>query len=204
MQIKHIEYLLRCGSFGSSAAWDQVSQTLMDAIQSIEWPNGAGGFYLQSGSTGRKRGEGNGVTPIKDAFCRHLVAQGWRRETPVDIATLRQPGNIDVTLEIPDIGLVAVEWETGNISSSHRSLNKLALGLLNQRLIAGIVILPTRVMYKFLTDRVGNYEELSPYFSMWQALPVIEGVLAIIAIEHDGIRPDVPRIPKGTDGRALV
>ncbi|NLS89760.1 hypothetical protein EYI23_17625 [Bacillus subtilis] len=28
--------------------------------------------------------------------------------------------------------IFAVEWETGNIASSHRALNKIATGILNQ------------------------------------------------------------------------
>jgi hypothetical protein len=58
-------------------------------------------------------------------------------------------------------------------------------------------------MYKYLTDRVGNFPELEPYFPLWQALKVEEGLLTIIAIEHDAVSQSVPRIPKGTDGRAL-
>jgi hypothetical protein len=38
------------------------------------------------------------------------------------------PGNYDAVFET-DHGLVAVECETGNISSSHRFLNKMAMGL---------------------------------------------------------------------------
>jgi hypothetical protein len=99
--------------------------------------------------------------------------------------------------------LFCVEWETGNISSSHRAVNKMALGILKKVLIGGVLILPTRAMYKYLTDRVGNFPELEPYFPLWQALKVEEGLLAIIAIEHDAVSQSVPRIPKGTNGRAL-
>jgi len=59
-------------------------------------------------------------------------------------------------------------------------------------------------MYEFLTDRIGNFDELSPYFALWRAVPIANGVLAVIAIEHDGTRANAPRIPKGTDGRALL
>jgi len=204
MKIIHVEYLIQIGSFGDSDTWKETFSEIKSAIECIEWPKGAGGFYFQEGSTGRSRNEGNGVTPIKEAFCHKLEGLGWERERQVDIATLRQPGRIDVIKRLPDGGLCAVEWETGNISSSHRSANKMALGLLNKVLTSGIIILPTRKMYRFLTDRIGNYEELSPYFSMWKALPIKNGVLAVVAIEHDGVRPDSPRIPKGTDGRAIL
>lgn len=97
-----------------------------------------------------------------------------------------------------------LEWETGNISSSHRAINKMCLGLLDGTLIGGVLVVPTRAMYKYLTDRVGNFTELEPYFRFWRRCPVKEGLLAVIAIEHDGVSRDVQRIPKGTDGRALL
>jgi Restriction endonuclease BamHI len=58
-------------------------------------------------------------------------------------------------------------------------------------------------MYQWLTDRVGNYREIEPYFPVWQNLQVDEGVLMVIEVEHDGTSNQVPFIPKGTDGRAL-
>ncbi|MDI6824861.1 MAG: hypothetical protein QME93_08350 [Bacillota bacterium] len=99
--------------------------------------------------------------------------------------------------------MFCVERETGNISSSHRAMNKMALGILRGLMAGGILILPTRQMYKYLTDRVGNFPELEPYFPLWQSLRVTRGFLAVIAVEHDGVSKDVPRIPKGTNGRAL-
>lgn len=47
-------------------------------------------------------------------------------EEPLDIAILKKPGKLDAVL-YTDYGPVALEWETGNISSSHRALNKMAL-----------------------------------------------------------------------------
>ena len=101
------------------------------------------------------------------------------------------------------IRLFCVEWETGNVSSSHRAINKMALGILKKILIGGALIVPTREMYQYLTDRVGNFPEIEPYFPLWRALRVEEGLLLVIAIEHDAVSQDVPRIKKGTDGRAL-
>jgi Restriction endonuclease BamHI len=100
-------------------------------------------------------------------------------------------------------GPVAIEWETGNISSSHRALNKMALGLMKRLLIAGVLIVPSRKLYKFLTDRVGNFDELAPYLDLWAAVPCSEGVLEIVVVEQDAESKRVPKIPKGTDGRAL-
>lgn len=103
-----------------------------------------------------------------------------------------------------DEGIVCLEWETGNISSSHRSLNKMCLGLLQGAIKAGILVVPSRALYPYLTDRIGNIAELEPYFPVWSATPCEEGILEIVVIEHDATSDTVPRIPKGTDGRAQV
>jgi hypothetical protein len=79
----------------------------------------------------------------------------------------------------------------------------MALGILKKILIGGALIVPTREMYKYLTDRIGNFPEIEPYFPLWRALRVEEGLLFVIAVEHDAVSRDVPRIKKGTDGRAL-
>jgi hypothetical protein len=100
--------------------------------------------------------------------------------------------------------LFAFEWETGNISSSHRALNKIAMGLLEKRLVGGALVLPSRELYKYLTDRIGNFAEIEPYFPLWRSLPVEEGVLIVVEIEHDGVSESIRKIKKGTDGRALV
>jgi hypothetical protein len=63
---------------------------------------------------------------------------------------------------------------------------------------------PSRKLYVYLTDRIGNIAELEPYLDLWKATPCHNGLLQIIVVEHDGISKDVPRIGKGTDGRALA
>jgi hypothetical protein len=201
MKIIRVERLIDAGTFSTSNEWKVIENHIMQSIKAIQWPPGSGSFTLYD-QPGKARGEGNGVTPIKNACMHQLESFGWSLETPVDIATLKQPGPMDATYPVGD-RLFCVEWETGNISSSHRAINKMALGILKRILIGGVLILPTRAMYKYLTDRVGNFPELEPYFSLWKALKVEEGLLAVIAIEHDAVSRDVPRIPKGTDGRAL-
>jgi len=202
MKIFHTELIIRAGAFPQSAEWRNIHNDIITAIQSIEWPSGSGSFTLYDES-GKKRGKGNGVKPIKQACMRKLESLGWKLETPVDIATVRRPGPMDATFRVKD-RLFCVEWETGNISSSHRAVNKMALGIIKDILIGGAMILPTRKMYNYLTDRVGNFPELMPYFPLWKSLNVDDGLLAVIAIEHDAVSKEVERIPKGTDGRALL
>jgi hypothetical protein len=81
----------------------------------------------------------------------------------------------------------------------------MAIGLLDKVLAGGILALPSRSMYRLLTDRVGNYEEIQPYVPVWECLnsSVSDGVLVVLEIEHDDISLSVPPIPKGTDGPAL-
>ena len=71
-----------------------------------------------------------------------------------------------------------------------------------KKTIGGVLVVPSRRLYVWLTDRIGNITELEPYFPLWSAIPCDQGILEIIVIEHDAESVDVPRIPKGTDGRA--
>jgi hypothetical protein len=201
VKVVRIERLIDKGGFSKTNQWVTLQQHISQAIETIQWPPGSGSFTLHDES-GRARGEGNGVKPIKDACMLKLRSLGWHLETAIPIAVLKQPGSLDATFAIGK-KYFCVEWETGNISSSHRALNKMALGLLSQKLLGGALIVPTRAMYRYLTDRVGNFAELEPYFALWRSLPVTEGLLLVIAVEHDAVSRTVPRIPKGTDGRAL-
>ena len=202
MRFIELVLLINRGEFSDSQRWNRIMSDLRESIVSIEWPIGSRKFILFD-DTGRGRGEGNGVVPIKKMFQSGLEERGWELERKLDIATYRTPGKIDAVLKV-NSKYFAVEWETGNISSTHRALNKMAIGLLIGKLIGGILILPTRNMYRYLTDRVGNFAEIEPYLNLWKSLNIEEGVLGIIKVEHDGVSKDVPRIPKGTDGRALV
>ena len=201
MKIVTIEHLIDVGKFTGTADWKVIESHILQSLKTIEWPPGSGSFTLHD-QCGKKRGEGNGVKPIKDAFMRKLKSLGWDLGVAIDIATLKRPGAIDAAYHVND-KLFCLEWKTGNISSSHQAINKMALGILKEILIGGILIVPTRAMYRYFTDRIGNLPELEPYFPLWRSLQVKEGFLAVMAIEHDAVSKSVPRIPKGTDGRAL-
>ena len=201
MRIVREETLISCGEYANSSEWKRTRTTLYKAIRQVEWPTGSGKFTIYPES-GKARGRGNGVTTIKVGLMLELKRQGWKLEEPLGIAILRRPGKLDAVL-YTKFGPVALEWETGNISSSHRALNKMALGLMKGVLAAGILVVPSRELYKYLTDRVGNMAELEPYLELWRRIPCKRGVLEIVAIEHDATSTKVPRIPKGTSGRAL-
>lgn len=201
MKIVRVETLLSRGQYATLAEWKVTQERVYEAIRAVDWPPGTGKFTIYPES-GKARRKGNGVKPIKLGLMRELQRQGWSLEEPLDIATRKRPGKLDAVL-YTDYGPVALEWETGNISSSHRALNKMALGLLKGVLACGILVVPSRELYKYLTDRIGNLAELEPYLELWRSIPCEEGVLEIIAIEHDATSRNVERIPKGTSGRAL-
>lgn len=201
MKIVREETLISCGDYAKSEDWKRTRASLYKAITEVDWPRGSGKFTIHP-EAGKYRGEGNGVTPIKEGLIEELSRQGWKPEQYLDIAKPQRPGKLDAVLYTSH-GPVALEWETGNISSSHRALNKMALGLLKGILAAGILVVPSRELYKFLTDRIGNMSELDPYLDLWRSIPCTNGILEIVVIEHDATSKRVPRIRKGTSGRAL-
>ncbi|MBO8129616.1 MAG: restriction endonuclease [Peptococcaceae bacterium] len=199
MKIKKTVTLINVGNFNKTPAFKTIMDHISVAISSIENPPGSGSFTLYPVK------KANGVKPIKDAFNQKLEQLGWEREARVDVAvTTKWPGPIDAAYPVGK-KYFAAEWETGNISSSHRAINKIVVGILQNVLIGGVVVLPSRKMYQYLTDRVGNFQELEPYFPVWKSAnyDIEEGIVQIIEIEHDSESMDVPAIPKGTDGRAL-
>lgn len=210
MKISETVTLLSRGAFATSSDWAAIRTVIHDAIRKAEWPVGAGSFTIHPQS-GKKSGQGNGVVPIKRKPMQVLQSDGWHLEYPWDVAIKTtpaakkgkgsKPGDIDAAKEFQQ-GLVVIEWETGNISSSHRAINKMALGLIEKKCIAGVLVVPNMNLARYLTDRIGNIEEIKPYFPMWQNLSLSEGVLEIVVIEQDFESVKVPRIPKGKDGRA--
>ncbi|MFD2368881.1 hypothetical protein ACFSO0_02525 [Brevibacillus sp. GCM10020057] len=199
MKLKQFVQLVDIGQ--SSQKIGSILEVIEEAIVKMENPVGSGQFLLY----GEKKA--NGVKPIKDTFLQYLLQKDWLLEYRLDVGvTNTKPGPIDAVFPVGD-KFFAVEWETGNISSSHRAINKIVTGILNGKLIGGVLILPSREMYEFLTDRVGNFRELSPYFNVWSKAryDVTEGFVGVIEIEHDGVTNDEKfKLTKGTDGRALV
>lgn len=203
MKIVNTHYIVKRGQLADSPLIQTITQEVEMAISKISWPPRSEGFYLNPTSKGKKRGQGNGVKPIKEACVTYLKRNGWKDEKRIRPKGVAGTGPLDVVKETP-FGLFALEWETGNISSSHRALNKICLGVMNNELAGGALVVPSNELYPFLTDRIGNYRELVPYLPLWEKLPYKEGIISIIVVEQDGFKKNIRRIPKGTDGRALL
>jgi hypothetical protein len=216
------------GGVVSSSDWREIHESYVRSIQSIDFPRGTGALKLRRKF---RRPDGqwnrNGVGYLRRRFLDHMVKEErWRVEVGFDLGKNRQPeelrlypgleshrepiksefGDFDLVTTAPEGTHVAIEWETGNISSSHRSMNKLAIALAAGKIKAGVLILPSRDLYEHLTDRIGNISELSGYLSMWKALEprVDRGLLAITVVEHDVLTDDTKfqYLPVGDDGRA--
>ena len=116
-----------------------------------------------------------------------------------------RPGAFDGHLTFPENEPLpfAVEWETGNVSSSHRAINRIGLGMKLGYLSGGVLVVPSASLAKYLTDRIGNSPELLPYHPLWEQWTFQEfGYFGIVTVEHDAESRNVRKIPKGKDGRA--
>jgi hypothetical protein len=202
VKIVKVVTLQNCGPYAASQHWKKTRKQIHMAVRSCEWPVGSGSFTIYPES-GKERGKGNGVLPIRNEFVRALQATGWKIEGKAKNALDQRLGDFDAVLPGPDKP-IAVEWETGNISSSHRSMNKLTMLVSTGVISAGVMVVPSRKMYVYLTDRIGNIQELEPYLGLWQSVPCHSGVLEIVVIQQDAESTNVPKIPKITAGRALA
>lgn len=174
-----------------------INDDIEAAINAVTWPIGSSRFTINPIL------KGNGVKPIKDAFIASLQKNGWSVEKRVGIVDNTTPGKVDAVKYFEDETLFVCEWETGNISSSHRALNKMTMALKENNVSGAALVLPDRQLYKYLTDRIGNVSELKPYFPIWEQ-SVYEGALAIYVVSFDDTDVNVSPIPKGTDGRARI
>ena len=197
MKLAKIEVLIAGGRFPQSQEWNTILQEIRSAVGQVRWPPESGSFILNP-DRGRGRGEGNGVRPIKTGFLARLEDLGWSTRERSN------PRRFDAVKGLANGTIFGLEWETGNVSSTHRSINRILLAHHERELTGGAVILPTRHMYQYLTDRIGNLEEIAPYFPEWRSVRWDDGVLHVVGVEHDGVSEEVPRIPKGTNGRSLI
>ena len=85
MKFVKMEVLIDKGDFSRNDEWKTIYDQIQQAIAAIEWPPGSGSFTIHKQS-GKKRGEGSGVKPIKDACMTKLQQFGWDLENTLDIA----------------------------------------------------------------------------------------------------------------------
>ena len=211
-----------------STDWQAIHESYVRSIRLIDFPEGAGTLTLRRKTRGPdNQWNRNGVVYLKQRFVGNMVNnEHWTAEVDFDLGRDRAPPDLllypsmerhrePITSEFGDFDFVttaasgthvAIEWETGNISSSHRSMNKLAIALATGKIDVGVLIVPSRDLYEHLTDRIGNIGELSGYLSLWKDLEVrvARGLLAISVVEHDALTNDAtfPYLPVGNDGRA--
>jgi hypothetical protein len=216
------------GDVISSPDWKNLHESYIRAIASIEHPRGSGSLTLRRKvRLPNKQWKRNGVGYLRKEFLAFMRNnEGWEAESDVALSRdrkqpplllypsmekYREPitsgfGGFDFMVKAENGMRVAIEWETGNISSSHRSMNKLAIALSNGLMEVGVLIVPSRALYEHLTDRIGNIGELSGYLAMWDGLKsVVErGLLAITVVEHDRLTDsqEIEYLPVGRDGRA--
>jgi len=198
MKIVKVYTLKSRGAYASSDHWRATRSQIHDAIRRCEWPVGSGSFTIYPES-GKARGEGNGVRPIRDRFVESLQTEGWTIEGKAKNSLDERLGDFDAVLAGPEKPIV-VEWETGDISSPHLSINMLMLLLRTRAISAGVLVLPSRELCEHLPDRVGYIDEVKPYFSLWKSMRCREGILEIVVFEKDSTSRHAPRIPNGADG----
>jgi len=197
--MKNVEVidLIAKGQFPNSNDWKHACRDVKRAILQCDWPHGSGKFTILP------KMHGNGVVAIKLPLIKHLKAAHWEVEDKPEIPNgVLTTGDLDAIFEGTS-GYIGFEWETGNISSSHRAINKLLLSLQMGGIKGGILVVPGDRLYPYLTDRIGNIRELRPYFPLWKSVQIADGALRIYVVEQDKISDTVEHIPKGTDGRAL-
>ncbi len=111
------------GNWQASGQWLETDREIREAISSIVWPQGSKKFTINPTP------QGNGVKPIKEAFLISLQSRSWRTEQRVKILDQGSSGKVDALKDFSDGTTFVVEWETGNVSSSHRALNKIVVAL---------------------------------------------------------------------------
>ena len=198
MKLTEIQHLVNAGTFTETDAWSRVEEDLGEAIAGVVWPPGNDRFVINPVI------DGSGVVPIKQQFAANIAALGWKLEEQFprfsneEVRKRRRSGAVDAALDLGNYDLPPffVEWETGNISSSHRAMNKMALALKRGLISGGMWVVSSGNLAPYLTDRIGNYPEFEPYFSLYSDLEVGLGYLGVAIVEHDETSLEVPLIGK--------
>lgn len=199
------------GGYSGTPEFKKVKAMIERAIAANHNPVDSGEFNLRARAvdqnTGRKLPKKagvtvNGVVPIKDGFIDNLGNQGWLFEQ----RTHPKLGKCDAVYSFSgNVKPFIVEWETGNISSSHRAANRILTTILDGHASGGIIVLPSKAMYEHLTDRIGNLFEMEPYFSLYKKIDNLSSdpyLFGFVVVEHDKLSSEVPYLKGGNDGLA--
>ncbi len=100
MKIVHVETIFSCGAYAASAHWAQTRKSLHAAVKRCTWPPGSKKFTIYPES-GKKRGEGNGVVPIRAEFIKQLQKLEWTIEGPAKNHLDQRIGDFDAVLTGP-------------------------------------------------------------------------------------------------------
>ena len=102
----------------------------------------------------------NGVVPVKER-CYQILEEEfeWYREKPLTYfhEDAQKGGPIDVYKEFTtecSFFRAGLEFETGNISSAHRSMNKLCVGIKKGELDLAMLMMPIKKMSFYLTGHL--------------------------------------------------
>lgn len=176
----------------SMQAYDEIVTSICSPV----WPKDSKIFTINNSEKNV-----NGVVPLKEnCYIMLEDTYNWFREKPLHVLKheKKKGGPIDVYKEFrseADVKCVGLEFETGNISSAHRSFSKLLIGLNRKELDLALILMPVKELSYYLTDRVANYEELEPYFENAK-----DNAFIFIGFNADAFDNSVPIIPKGSDG----
>ena len=198
MNIRESITLSSRGDFVESAEWKKILFHIELAVEMMEWPEGTGKFIAYD------KVHGNGVKGITEMFARNLAQVGLsvKREHAIPDIGGDTPGDVDFIIETSGKP-VAVEWETGNISSAYRSMAKLCEYLRDGSVSAAVMILGDRKSStRYFTDRISSFDELKKHRPRYASYEYEEGVLQWVVYAIDGVSKDVPPFGKGEDGRA--
>ena len=109
----HVETLLNCGPYAKSRHWAKARGSIHQAVKKCVWPPGSRKFTIYPES-GKKRGEGNGVGPIKAEFISQLRKQQWTIEGAAKNCFGQGLGDFDAVIQGPE-GLIVVEWKSSYV-----------------------------------------------------------------------------------------
>ena len=108
MKIVREEILISCGEFVTSKAWEEIRASLHTAVKAVSWPPGSNTFTIYP-ERGKKRGEGNGVKPIRVGLMLDLEKLGWKVEHPARYGGKRIQASLTQCLKLTPP--IVLEWE---------------------------------------------------------------------------------------------